>query len=260
MREAKEILEALQKRWPKEQACDWDNVGLLIGREDRPVQTVFVALDVTEETLAQAAEAGADLMVTHHPLLFSPVEKITDRDFMGRRILTLIEKQITYYAMHTNFDVTGMAKLNVQALKLEETEPLEATDPEDCSVGIGRVGVLEEALTLREFAEKVKEGMRLPAVRLYGDPERVIRRAAVCGGSGKSVVKAALDHGAQVLVTGDLDYHTAIDAAAQGLALIDPGHYGSEYVFISYMREELKRLFPDLDVKAAREVQPFQVV
>ena len=83
------------------------------------MQTVFVALDVTEETLAQAAEAGADLMVTHHPLLFSPVKKITDRDFMGRRILTLIEKQITYYAMHTNFDVTGMAKLNVQALELE---------------------------------------------------------------------------------------------------------------------------------------------
>ncbi|HIR94330.1 MAG TPA: Nif3-like dinuclear metal center hexameric protein [Candidatus Egerieimonas intestinavium] len=260
MRNAEEIIRALEQRWPKSQACEWDNVGLLAGRRDRQVDTVFVALDVTEETLQGAVDAGAQMMVTHHPLLFSPVKQINDGDFMGRRLLGLIEHQVTYYAMHTNFDVTGMGELNRQALGIEESLPLEAEDPQNPHIGIGRVGDLREPVTLEEFARRVKEGMKVPSLRVYGDPGMMISRAAVCGGSGKSVIGQALEAGAQALVTGDVDYHTAIDTLARGMAVIDPGHYGSEYVFISYMAEQLRQMFPDLKVEEAAISHPYRVV
>lgn len=260
MRSVEEIIRELDARWPESQACSWDNVGLLAGRRGSRVDTVFVALDVTEETLEEAVEAGAQLMVTHHPLLFSPVKRISDGDFIGRRLLRLIESGIACYAMHTNFDVTGMAELNSQALGLLESRPLEAEDPERPQVGIGRVGNLETPETLEDFAGRVKRGMKLSQVRVYGDPAMRISRAAVCGGSGRSVVGQALEAGAQVLVTGDMDYHTAIDTVAQGMAVIDPGHYGSEYAFISYMREQLREMFLELKVRAASERQPFQVI
>lgn len=260
MREVDEIIKALEQRWPRSQACDWDNVGLLTGRRHRQVNTIFVALDVTEETLEEAIRVGAQMMITHHPLLFSPVKQINDGDFMGRRLLGLIENQIAYYAMHTNFDVTGMAELNSQALGLKESVPLETEDPDNPDIGIGRVGDLEEPMRLEDFARRVKDGMAVPSLRVYGDPEMCISRAAVCGGSGKSVIGQALEAGAQVLVTGDMDYHTSIDTLAKGMAVIDPGHYGSEYVFISYMAEQLRQMFPDLKVEEAAKRHPYQVI
>ena len=166
MREVDEIIKELEKRWPRSQACDWDNVGLLTGRRHRQVNTIFVALDVTEETLEEAIRVGAQMMVTHHPLLFSPVKQINDGDFMGRRLLGLIENQIAYYAMHTNFDVTGMAELNSQALGLKESVPLETEDPDNPDIGIGRVGDLEEPMRLEDFARRVKDGMAVPSLRV----------------------------------------------------------------------------------------------
>lgn len=258
----KEILEKLEERWNPAYAMEWDNVGLLVGRDDREIRKIFVALDVTEETLDQAIAFGADLMITHHPLLFSPVKKINSRDFMGRRLIKMIQNDLCCYAMHTNFDVKGMAQLNQDCLGLVDTSVLEVTalDDEHTEEGIGRIGELVSEMTLDSFARKVKEDFAVPDIRMYGDPAETVRHVAVSSGSGKSMIKAALKKGADVLVTGDIDYHAGIDAVAQGLAVIDAGHYGTEYGFISYMSQELKEMFPDMEIQEAKIHHPYQVV
>lgn len=258
----REITEILERDYPKSAALSWDNVGLLVGDPDREVKRIFVALDVTDETLEEAVRAGADLMITHHPLLFSAVKRVTADDFIGRRIIRLIESGISYYAMHTNFDVKGMADLNAAALGLSGCTVLEetGTDEQGRTEGIGRAGLLLPGMGLEELAAYVKERLGLPGVLVYGKTEEKITRVAVSGGSGKSMVGAALAKGMQALVTGDIDYHTGIDAAAQGLCIVDAGHYGTESMFIGFMRERLLELFPEISVEAAKIRQPFAIL
>lgn len=255
-----EIIRLLEEDYPKAAAESWDNPGLLVGRMDREVKKIFVALDVTDETLEQAIAVGADMMITHHPLIFSALKQVNDQSFIGRRILKLIENRISYYAMHTNFDVRGMADINEQQLGLVDTEVLEVTGENDgVPEGIGRVGSLTEETSLRQLAQAVKEGMQIPSVLLYGDADRKVSRVAVSSGSGKSMVPAALAAKAEVLVTGDIDYHTAIDAKACGLSIIDAGHYGTEYCFIGFMKGKLEKMLPDCETIGAETAFPFTV-
>jgi len=239
---------------------EWDNVGLLVGDKNQDVHHIFVALDVTDDTLQQAIECGADMIITHHPLMFSPLKKIVADDFIGRRVMKMIKYDIAYYAMHTNFDVKGMADLNAQCLQLQESEVLEITSVHgDEKEGIGRVGVLSEKMTLEAFSLYEKESLGLENVRVYGDSDAVIHKVAVSSGSGKGMGKAALLSGADVLVTGDVDYHMGIDCVAQGLCVIDAGHYGTEMVFISHVKEQLEMLLPEMIVSVAKISQPFKV-
>ena len=262
-----DILKKLEEEYPLDCAEEWDNPGLLVGRRNRDVHRVMIALDATEETIREAIDAEADLMITHHPLLFHSIREVNDDTFTGRRILALIEHEISYYAMHTNFDVLGMAHINEKQLDLQDTHVLDVTRESDGIVeGIGRVGFLPEAMTLTELAEYVRRRMDLDAVRCYGPEQKegaeepVIERAAVCGGSGKSMIDPAIEEKAQVLITGDIDYHSAIDALARGLFIIDAGHYGTEYAFISYMKKKMEKLFPELSVFSAKIRHPYQVI
>ena len=150
-----------------------------------------------------------------------------------------------------------MAQLNQECLGLTDCEVLEETAPGE---GIGRVGVLEGTMDLKQFAVKVRNDFEIPDVRMYGDPAAIIHRVAVSSGSGKSMIRGAIEKGADVIVTGDVDYHSAIDAVAQGIAVIDAGHYGTEYGFIAYMRQELETMFPELAVGTARVHHPYRVV
>lgn len=256
----KEIIRVIEAKWPSSCALSWDNVGLLVGSEEKEVKRIFVALDVTEETLAQAAEMGADLFISHHPLLFSPVKQINDRNFTGRRIISLIQHDISYYAMHTNFDIKGMSEVNGQLLEMTDEIPLMATAEDDSAEGIGRVGNLKKEISLAELAGLVKAGLNVPSVQIYGDPGRLLSRAALSGGSGKSMVSLAVAAGADVLVSGDIDYHTGIDAAAEGLAVIDAGHYGTEYQFIEYVGSKLREMIPGVEVAEARVKMPYWVL
>ena len=255
-----EILEKFEKDFPENAAEDWDNPGLLAGRRDSEIRTVYVTLDVTDEAVADAVSAGADLIVSHHPLIFSPVRRVTDEDRIGRRMLTMIEHHIACLAAHTNFDVRKMADLNEKQLGLKNTEVLMVTGERDgLPEGIGRVGEVPEEMTLSSFCERVKAALSVPSVLCYGDADRTIRRAAVSGGSGKSVIGDAKKKRADVIVTGDIDYHTAIDSVADGLAVIDAGHYGTEYCFIDYMVGYFEKNFPELTVRKAKIHHPYQV-
>lgn len=142
---AYELISWLEKKYPTDAAEDWDNVGLLTGDDNTEVSHVFLALDLTEETLAEAIENGADMILTHHPMIFSGIKKINNHSFTGRRILTLIRKGIVYYAMHTNYDVLGMADLSADYMKLENPSVLSVTEEREGEIqGFGRVGDLPD--------------------------------------------------------------------------------------------------------------------
>lgn len=255
----REIVERLQEAYPVSYAEEWDNVGLLVGRQDISVEKAYVALDLTETALDEAISWGADLILTHHPMIFGSLKQISDQDFIGRKVLKLAENRIAYYAMHTNFDVLSMAEINEGLLELSDTQVLleTGTGQEGKTVGIGRVGTLPREMKLEECACFVKEKFALQRVKVYGDLGQTVRKAAVSGGSGKSMVKNALSCSAQVLITGDIDHHTGLDAVDQGLCVIDAGHYGTEYFFISYMKRWMEKTFPQLQLRTAAFQMPF---
>ena len=256
-----EITKKIEERYPKQYAMEWDNVGLLVGRTDKEVQKIYIALDATDEVIEDATAWGADMILTHHPMIFKGMKRITDQDFIGRRVLKLIQNDVAYYAMHTNYDVKGMAQLAGEYLEMEEQEVLEVTSVEDGEAeGIGRVGMLKTEMTLAECCQFVKKALGLPNVKVFGDLNKSVKRAAVSPGSGKSVVSCALKKGADVLITGDIDHHEGIDAVAQGTAIIDAGHYGLEHIFIKDMTEYLRDNLSEVKVEKVAISHPFQII
>lgn len=257
----REIIALLQEQSPEEFACDWDNVGLLVGDFEQEISKIYIALDATEETIAEAVAEKADLLLTHHPMIFRGLKKVNTEDFTGRRVVKLIENHISCYAMHTNFDVKGMAELAAERMKLTDCAVLDVTcqsgnEPE----GIGRVGMLPEEITLEDCIVQVKQAFAVETVKVFGDLNQRVKKAAICPGSGKSVISCALHAGAEVLVTGDIDHHEGIDAADQGLAIIDAGHYGVEKLFIPYMVQYLKARTEGIAIVGQSVKQPFQYV
>ena len=143
-----EIIEVIESRFSRDYACDWDNVGLLAGRKNREVRKVYIALDATEREIDTAVRYQADFLLTHHPLIFSGMKKISEDDFIGRRLIKLLEHRISCYAMHTNFDVMGMADAAADLLKLHHCQVLEVTYEDEVSKeGIGRIGRLPHEMS-----------------------------------------------------------------------------------------------------------------
>lgn len=238
----KDLVQLLEETWPSSYALDWDNVGLLVGDLEQEVNHIYVALDLTCEVLEDALEQKADFIITHHPLLFSGIKRVTSENFIQKKVLKLIENRISCYGIHTNYDVLSMADHNSRMLKLKEKSPLMTTIISDDNKlkGIGCVGEADKERNLKEYAKFVKAAFLLPKVLYYGPEDKGIKKVAVSGGSGKSMIKDALQKKADVLVTGDIDYHNALDALEQGLCIIDAGHYGTEYIFVEEVAKVVK--------------------
>lgn len=256
-----EIIEKLETLSPVSYAEDWDNIGLLAGRRDKEVNTIYIALDATDDVIEEAVRLKADLLLTHHPLIFKKMSRVNTDDFIGRRVFRLIQNDICYYAMHTNFDVMGMADAAADELQLQNREVLNVTYEDDISKeGCGRFGKLTKKMSLAECAELVKRAYQVPNVRVFGNLMDIVEMAAVMPGSGGSYIQDALRAGADVMITGDIDHHEGIDAVAQGLHVIDAGHYGIEKLFIPYMKEFLHRELPKIQLYQAETKEPFVVV
>lgn len=256
------ILARLRQEYPPELAMSWDNSGLQVGRTDGSVKKVFVALDATEEVIRECISWGAQLLVTHHPLIMSGIKSVSSEDYIGQKALTMAEHGITHFAMHTNYDVTMMKELAAKALKLKKTVILDVTGTgaDGREYGIGCVGSLPGKMTARECCDYVKKAFELENVRLFGNPDAQVRRMAVCPGSGKSEIGAALASGADIFVTGDIGHHDGIDAVDQGLLIIDAGHFGVEHIFIRQTADFLRGTFPELKVREAEIQPPFTVL
>ena len=165
----RELIELLEKKYPPSIAESWDNPGLQVGSYEKEIKSIYIALDATGEVIRHAIDAKADLLLTHHPMLMHGLKKINDGDFYGRRVLELIKHDIAYYAMHTNYDVLGMADLSADYTKMHDTTVLSITEERDGEVqGFGRVGKLPREMTLREYAQLVKESLKLNDVKVYG--------------------------------------------------------------------------------------------
>lgn len=243
---AENIAELLMQLSPVKYACDWDNVGMHVGHKDNEINRILVTLDIDDAALDRAVEMKADMIVSHHPLIFHGIKKINDDDITGRRIMRLIENGINAYCMHTNYDcVGGMAHAAAARLSMTEDELLE----EVCDgEGIGRTGNLEHSMMVAELCDLVKERFGLSNVILYGDASQKVHRVSICPGSGKEYTGTALAQGAQVLITGDMTYHIAADATAEGLCIIDAGHYGIEHIFIDEITEYLKKNTNNIEI------------
>ena len=256
----RDIIKKLEILSPKEYAMEWDNVGLLVGKEESEVNRILLALDPTLEVIQKAVEVKADLLITHHPLLFSPIKRITTKDAIGQKLFLLMEHGISCYAMHTNFDVLGgMADLAGNKLGLSFQEPLEETAVLDGnSLGIGKVGELSEAISIKALAERVKNLFSLDTVMVYGNVEQKVKRVAVSPGSGKSMIKEARKKAAEVLITGDIGHHEGIDAVEMNVAVIDATHYGLEKIYMNFLEDYLKRVCDEVEVLSSNQKTPVQ--
>ena len=261
-----EIIEVCKRLAPEEWACSWDNPGLLAGRMEKNVERIYIALDATDQVVEDAAAKGADLLLTHHPLIFQAIKKVNDQNFITRRLVKLLQADMCCYAMHTNFDAAPgcMADLAAERLSLKDTEPLEAMgdmeiNGNSVAYGIGKTGNLAEKLTVKALAEKVKQAFDLPFVLVYGEElmDMEVEKVALCPGAGGSVIEEAIHAGAKALVTGDISHHQGIDAAARNMAVIDAGHYGMEHIFIQYMAGYLKENLPvEMEIVTAPSAWP----
>lgn len=243
----KTLIKKLGKEFPINLAETWDNVGLLVGDENREITKVQISLDATEEVIDHAIEVGANLIITHHPMIFSGLKNITSKNFMGRKILKLIENKIAVYSMHTNLDSAKGGLNEYIAIKLEAKNPKileEKKDIDRVSLGgLGRIYSLETPTELGEYLEFVKEKLDLKSVKVVGDLGRKIKKIAVVNGSGASYLNKVEKLGVDLFITGDIKYHEGLDAREMGMALFDIGHYESEY------------FFTDLIVKHCEEVK-----
>ncbi len=342
-----DVLGVMNALCPPDLAEDWDNIGLQVGDPGAKIETLLVSLDAEEPALEEACRCHAQLIVAHHPLIFSPLKRITPTDLPGRIIFQAIKNDIAVVSAHTNLDraADGLndwlaARLGVvDAIPLEtvtgtpfyklivyvpagyeddvrdavfaaggghigsydrcsfssrgdgtfrggdDTAPfigtagtfettaevrLEIVLPKTIAdrviarmlkahpyeevaydliplantaadVGLGRIGSLTEPQPLRHFAAQVKHALQLPGVKLVGDLDRTIKRVAVCGGTGMSLYAAARRRGADCFVTGDIKYHEAQRARADGVALIDAGHFATEQIMVAELAQRLRK-------------------
>lgn len=236
------VVAALESRYPPELASEWDAIGLVCGELAAPVSRVVFAVDPVMTVVDEARALGADMIVTHHPLFLRGVHSVAPVTPKGRVVHTLIGDGIALYCAHTNADHArpGVSDALAAACGLTKTT---AIDPPGGDTGTGRVGELDTPVTLRELADRLVGA--LPAtrhgIRVAGDPDFPVRRVAVCGGAGDSLLELIGDS-ADVYVTGDLRHHRAQDhLMATGKALIDVPHWAAEWLWLPVAASTLEQ-------------------
>lgn len=238
-----EILTFLEGFAPVELAEHWDNVGLLCGDRQQPVTAVLCALDVTEQVIKEAAARGAELVVAHHPAIFTSVSRVTTDDVTGRVLRAAIKHDIAIICMHTNADSTwgGVNDALASALFLTGVVNMEGGD----NRMLGRVGDLPREMQPREFAAYVKECLRAGGVR-FCDGGKPIHRVAVGGGACGKMMDDAKAKGANAFVIGDCSYDLMQRAQSIGLTLVDAGHFPTENPIAAVFAERIVGAFPQL--------------
>lgn len=241
----KDIMAVMEQIAPQRLAEGWDKPGLAIGDPEREVKKVLVALDVIEPVIEEAKRIGADMIVTHHPmLLFRKIESITADNPLGKRIFNLIENGIAAFSAHTNLDIAdgGTNDVLAELAGLENIRILEETSvaPDGKVDGIGRIGELPEAMPFKEFAKLLQQRLQLDSLRLVGDAEKSIKRVGLCTGAGVSFLSLAASMGADAYLTGDIKYHEAQQAVELDLAVADVTHYASEVLIVPVLQKKLE--------------------
>ena len=238
-----EIINIFETLYPRDLAYNWDNVGLQIGSLNKDITNILLTLDLTLEVVEEAIKNKNELIIVHHPLIFSAIKSINTDTYKGKIIEKLIKSNITLYVAHTNFDISsyGMNNILANMLKLQNQEVLELTTEDE---GLGKVGTIKPIL-MKEYINIVKDVFKVKNARFIGDLNEIVNKVAITGGSGSSTINSSSNNSVDLLITGDISYHQAHDALAIGLNVLDVGH-NIEKFFVN----ELKKILIDKGVKA----------
>jgi dinuclear metal center YbgI/SA1388 family protein len=256
-----EICSRLDSFAPPRLAESWDNTGLLLGRSDIPVRKMLTCLTLTEQVAWEAVGTQAQLVITHHPVFFRPLRKLTDATSEGRMALVLAENRIAVYCPHTAFDsaASGINQQLAESLGLESIRPLRPLTDEP-SLGGGRFGVFSRPVPRSEFLSRVQAVTAAAWLEWSGaGPERIQRVAIGCGAGGEFLADAAR-LGCDTFVTGEARFHGILEAQSLGLNLVLAGHYESERPGVEELARRLREWFPQVDTAAsAAELNPLRI-
>lgn len=232
-----EICTIMEQYAPVSLCESYDNVGLMVGNTEENVSSILVALDCTLEVIDEAINKKCNLILTHHPLLFKKPANITNESLLGRKIIKLIHNNISVYSSHTNLDsvyggindklvdLLGFSGAEVLSVDNEHSENKTQTE----TSGIGRIANIKNEITLSELCSIVKEKLQIPVLRYVGQEDKKISKIAFISGSGSDYLELSRKSGADCIITGDITYHNASDYNEMGIALIDAGHFYSEW-------------------------------
>ncbi len=235
-----------QSRYPTSRSCAWDHDGLLVCPDrDVFISKVVTCLDVTFSVIEKAIQLGAQLIISHHPLIFSPIYQINEDTIVGQKILLLLSNGISLYSMHTRFDAAPQG-LNVAFGRMMGVEADEGCSLLEDEPFIGALGDLPERTSPERLAQTVSRVLCAP-VRLYS-AELDVQRVCWCCGSGKDLIVPAIKQDADVFIGGDLPYHAVLDAVEQGMSVIDCTHHASERFCAELFAEELEHFDPTLEI------------
>jgi dinuclear metal center YbgI/SA1388 family protein len=245
-----DVLKVVEQLAPRYMKMDWDNVGLLCGSKKTPVTKILVALDPFEAVCQEAVQLGAELIVTHHPLIFQPLKSVTDETEVGRCIQLLCANGISAINAHTNLDCApeGVNFRLAQQLGLSDIQVIDpsGTDEQGNPWGLLRSGTLEQQ-PLKTFLAAVKDRLGCEGLR-YVDAGKPVSKVAVGGGSCGSELMDAVKAGCDTFVTADIKYNGFFDAKALGINLIDAGHFHTENPVVSVLAQKIAAAFPEIQV------------
>ena len=255
MVKVKDVLKCLNDFAPVDLKMDYDNVGFLVGFSENEVSRVIVSLDITSDVIAEAIRENAQLIVSHHPVLFDAVSSVTDNDLVGRKITTMLSGGISAICMHTNLDIVSGGVNDALAREAGITSPqllCEYGVYDEKPYGIGKYGDLNKTMEFSEYLNFIKTNLNANGLRYYY-AGRKVSRVAVVGGSGGSNMYDAIEKGCDTFITSDIRYNVFLEAKELGINLIDGDHFCTENVVVPVLAEKLKCGFPDLEIKISEE-------
>ncbi len=239
------VMNFMNKIAPKNLAEDWDNPGLLIGNPEVEVTKIFVCLDVSEEVINAAKNFNANLIITHHPLIFHAIKNIRTDLPLGKKISQLIKNDIAVFAAHTNLDSALGGVNDILANKIGLIDVKMFGNEE---ISLGRLGRLREPVSLEDFAEHIKKVLNTENIRVIRAGDFKISKVGICGGAGADFISKAKFFGADIFVTGDVKYHEAQSAVENKIHVIDAGHFATEFPIVHEVAEKLRAEFPAIEI------------
>ncbi len=250
------LTDTLARLAPLGLAESWDNVGLLVGSRYGHIERAMTCLTVTAAVVAEAIERDAQLIISHHPLPFKPLTKITSDTITGQLLLDLISNNVAIYSAHTAMDsaAEGINQHIAERLQLESIQPLSVIDanaqPKLAAMGLGsgRFGTNPRSHSLTLFADEIGSCLNANCIRVVGLPQTATQRVAIACGSGGSFLNTAHRLGCDTLVTGEATFHTCLEAEALGISLVLTGHYASERFAMEWLADRLSEDFPHLEI------------
>ena len=260
MTDIKVIQAAIEQIAPPHLAEEWDNSGFQIRCDEaQKIRKILVCLEISDEVVAEAIADKADLIITHHPLIFGKINKVDHKNITGNQIIRLIQAGISVYSAHTSFDSArrGTNQYLAEQIGLEEIMPLVPASEEGC--GMGRIGIYSSPVSPDDFLRRLKSACDENIYRVAGELPEKIAKVSMCTGAGAEFIQTAKENGSDVYITGDVKYHDARMACDIGMCVVDAGHFGTENIFSVNFAKQLSELLPkDIGIILSKtDVNPF---